>query len=80
MSSCRKCGGESFGRRICTSCLRDWSTMRGDIFSYLQGKYGKMNRDNHPTFIKETKRLERIWRKDPEKLYQEIGQKEIVES
>ena len=30
----------------------------------LESKYGKMNPENHPTFIKEMKRLEKIWKRD----------------
>ena len=73
MGKCRKCGEEArVNSRICNKCLDDWSNMRIEIFNKLQEKYGKMNQTNHPTFIKETKRLERIWRKDKQKFVTEL--------
>ena len=74
MSICRTCHNETLsGRRICPSCLSKWSDMRTLIFNTLTDVYGKMTQSNHPTFIKETKRLERIWRKDKEKFEIEIN-------
>jgi hypothetical protein len=40
--------------------------MRTNVFNVLTDKFGKLNPDNHQQFIKEMKRMERIWRKDRE--------------
>lgn len=73
MAKCTKCGDDTLtSSRICPSCLSNWSEMRTIIFNALQNKYGKLNPSNHKLFIKETKRLERIWRKDKEKFTNEI--------
>jgi hypothetical protein len=44
--------------------MKEWTTMRTTAFDILESKYGKMNPENHPTFIKEMKRLEKIWKRD----------------
>lgn len=46
--------------------------MRKTAFYFLEGKYGKMNAENHAIFKKEIRRLEKIWRKDPSKFETEI--------
>lgn len=62
---CIRCGNQTTGSyRICHTCLDDWGEMRGAVFNALQEKHGKLSPTNHKFFIKETKRLERIWRKD----------------
>lgn len=38
--------------------------MRTAIFEKLVKTYGQLSKENHPIFIKETKRLEKNWRKD----------------
>jgi hypothetical protein len=50
-----------------------WLDMRSLIFETLQWKYGLLSPQNHPIFIKETKRLEAIWRKDKSKFEIEIN-------
>jgi hypothetical protein len=71
MSKCIRCGGETH-QRICPFCLSNWCDMRSAIFNKLQEKYGKLNPDNHQFFIKQTKKLESIWRKDKEKFLNEL--------
>jgi hypothetical protein len=44
--------------------MKEWTTMRGDAYGALESRHGKMNPDNHAIFIKEMKRLEKIWKKD----------------
>jgi hypothetical protein len=67
MSKCIRCGNEIIGpQRACNSCLRKWNDMRSLVFDKLTEIYGKLSPVNHPLFIKETKRLESIWRKDKE--------------
>ena len=74
MAKCIRCGDDALtGARICPTCLCNWDDMRTTVFNALQDKYGKLNSQNHKFFIKETKRLERIWRKDKGKFEQEIG-------
>ena len=58
--------------RICSTCLSNWSDMRSEIFNALQEKHGKLSPENHQIFIKITKRLESIWRKDKEKFKIEL--------
>ena len=52
--------------------MDNWGEMRDIVFSTLQSIHGKMNPSNHKLFIKETKRLEKIWRKDKDKFNTEI--------
>jgi len=71
---CIRCGSETVGSmKICYSCLGKWSEMRETIFNILTKKYGKLSKDNHSIFVKETKRLEKIWRKDKRKFLDEIN-------
>jgi hypothetical protein len=70
---CIRCGEESTNKKICYSCLGKWTTMRSEIFDTLQNKYGKFSQENHSLFIKETKRLEKIWKKDKDKFIEEIN-------
>jgi len=73
MAHCRKCGCDTgMNRRICSSCLSKWSEMRGEAFTFLKNKYGKMSLENLPFLQKEMKRLDKKWKKDPEKFYEEI--------
>ena len=74
MAKCIRCGDDTLtSARICPSCLDNWSEMRTTVFNALQGVYGKLNPGNHKFFIKETKRLERVWRKDKVKFESEIS-------
>jgi hypothetical protein len=73
MSKCIRCGQENINAgRICPSCLSNWCDMRTEVFNALQLKYGKLSPSNHQFFIKETKRLEKIWRMDKNKFASEI--------
>lgn len=58
---------------VCNTCLDSWVEMRETIFNKLQEKYGKLSPSNYQTFIKETKRLEKIWRGNEEKFLEEIN-------
>ncbi len=75
MAKCRKCGQETNipGKYLCDICLSKWTDMKTIIFNTLQNKYGKLNKENHPIFMKESKRLVRIWRKDKDKFNNEIN-------
>lgn len=73
MKKCIRCHSKMItAGSICPSCLDDWSTMRSEIFNALQSKYGKLSPTNHQLFIKETKRLESIWRKDKNRFAVEL--------
>ena len=75
MSKCIRCGQKILtSAKICPSCIHDWSDMRRSIFTVLEEKYGKLSPTNHQLFIKETKRLESIWRKDKQKFTTELGE------
>ena len=70
--SCRRCGRETYGSQsICSKCLMDWSAMRKEIWDYHERIYGKLTKDNLKMRQKDTRRLEKIWRKDKNK-FQEI--------
>ena len=70
---CIRCWQDTLtSAKICPSCISDWSDMRTSIFNVLQEKHGKLSPINHQMFIKETKRLESIWRKDKQKFATEL--------
>ena len=75
MRTCIKCKEKNIfdNRRICLGCMKEWTTMRTTAFDTLESKYGKMNPENHPTFIKEMKRLEKIWKRDKDLFQLELG-------
>lgn len=74
MSKCIRCGQDTLtSAKICQSCIGNWSEMRTSIFNALEEKYGKLSPTNHQFFIKETKRLESIWRKDKQKFIIELS-------
>ena len=73
MAKCIRCGQDTLtSARICRACLDNWTHMRTSIFNVLQEKYGKLSPSNHQLFIKETKRLESIWRKDKQRFAIEL--------
>lgn len=77
MTKCIRCGNDILtAAKICPSCLSDWSDMRTQVFTVLEGKYGKLSPTNHQMFIKETKRLESIWRKDKQRFALELNKLE----
>ncbi len=74
MAKC-KCGRDAWpNRRVCQICLKNWSDMKGKAFHFIEGKYGKLNAENHPIFKTEMRRLEKIWRKDSNKFEIEINE------
>jgi len=74
MSKCIRCGGDTLtSAKICRNCMNNWADMRSAIFNALQEKYGTLSPINHRFFIKETKRLESIWRKDKQKFQVELS-------
>lgn len=75
MRTCIKCKEKNIfdNRRICLGCMKEWTTMRTTAFDTLESKYGKMNPENHPTFIKEMKRLEKIWKRDKDLFQLELS-------
>lgn len=75
MRTCIKCKEKNIfdNRRICLGCMKEWTTMRTTAFDTLESKYGKMNPENHSTFIKEMKRLEKIWKRDKDLFQLELG-------
>ncbi len=74
MAKC-KCGRDAWpNRRVCPSCLADWTEMRKKAFYFIEKKQGKMSAVNHPIFKTEIRRLEKLWRKDPNKFEIEINE------
>lgn len=70
---CIRCGVETpINAKICVQCLNKWGEMRAVIYDTLYEKYGRINQQNHDVFKNETKRLERIWRRDKEMFEIEI--------
>jgi len=64
---CKTCGESSWPNKwVCPICLKEWTSMRSIAFKFLQDKYGKLCPDNLSIIQKEIKKLERIWRKDPD--------------
>ena len=73
MAKCISCGKERLdGKRVCSTCISNWANMRGAIFQACENRYGKLNPSNHAQYIADTKRLEKIWRKDKEKFQIEL--------
>jgi hypothetical protein len=80
MAHCRKCGVEIYpNERICRKCLSDWFNIRREAFAYVQHIHGKMCGENLPVLQKEMKRLDRLWKRDPTKFYEEIAPQENIE-
>lgn len=69
---CKRCGVDQYDK-VCSSCMKKWTDMRGKAWKYLESRYGKMNGNTLPVYQKEMKRLEKIWRKNPEQFQKEIG-------
>ena len=70
---CRTCGNDTAGSmRFCQNCLYNWSKMRKVIWDYHEKKYGKLTGDNLLFRQKDTKRLEKIWRKNTNDFIVEI--------
>lgn len=71
--SCRRCGGDTYRTQtICSRCLSDWSAMRKLIWDCHEKIYGKLSPDNLKIRQEETKKLEKIWRKDKDKFQEMI--------
>jgi len=65
MSKCKRCDEDTLtSAKICPTCLDNWTHMRTEVLNILGEKHGKLSPDNHELFIKETKRLESVWKKD----------------
>lgn len=75
MRTCIRCNEKNIfdNRRICQGCLKEWTDMRVSASDYVQSKVGVLSPENHETYKKEMKRLEKIWKKDKEKFKQEIS-------
>jgi len=72
--SCRTCGRETYGgQRFCSNCLNDWSEMRKMIWDYHTSKYGKISPDNLKIRQSETRRLDKLWRRDKDAFLLEVA-------
>ncbi len=68
MARCRKCGIEIFpGERICLECKKKYMEMCKIVWAYSERRHGKMSRENLELFKQDRRRLERLWKRDPEK-------------
>lgn len=79
MRRCSRCHEPNIfdNRRICTGCMKLWSDMRARAWASLEPKLGKLTPETHPSWIKEMKRLEKIWRKSPVDFENELLKLEI---
>lgn len=68
MSKCIRCSiNETLSNsKICPTCLDKWSNMREKVFDHCIEQYGTLSPTNHKDFIKLTKKLEKLWKKNPE--------------
>lgn len=74
MRTCIKCHEKNIydNSRICVRCMKEWTDMRGRAWASLEPRLGKLTPENHPAWIKEMKRLEKIWKKSREQFEQEL--------
>lgn len=73
MSKCIRCNDDTGSNaKICRRCLDKWVEMKTLVFDKLQAKHGELSFNNHKLFIKESKRLESIWRQDKQNFAEEI--------
>lgn len=71
---CKRCHGDAWpNKSICPKCLSAWSNMRTIVWDYLQNKYGKLSPETLPILQKETRRLDKLWRKDKALFEKEIN-------
>lgn len=70
MSKCIRCNiNDTVGTsKICPTCVDKWSLMREYVFDHCTRLYGTLGPNNHKQFIKMTKKLEKMWRKNPDDL------------
>lgn len=62
MSKCRRCGQESFGRRVCDKCLKRWSDRRTAAYEQALAENGGVLTDSNLSAVqKRTKQLEKDW-------------------
>lgn len=47
--------------------MKEWTSMRSEIYEALENKMGKFGPANFEPFKKEMKRMDRLWHKDREK-------------
>jgi len=72
MRKCIRCGSYHDNKKICSSCLKKWTSMRSVIWETMTLVHGSFNPHTQEAWIKKTRKLEAIWRKDPEKFNNEI--------
>ena len=74
MRTCIKCHEKNIydNSRICVGCMKEWTDMRARAWASLEPRLGKLTPVNHPAWIKEMKRLEKIWKKSREQFEQEL--------
>ena len=75
MRTCIKCHEKNIydNSRICVRCMKSWTDMRTSAWASLEPKLGKLSHANLPDYKKEMKRLEKIWRKDPDQFSLELS-------
>jgi len=62
---CLRCKNDTYGsHRICDACLSDYDKRRKLIWEHNEHNYGKLDKDNLAFYQKETKRLERLFKKN----------------
>ena len=71
---CKKCGRELItGKSQCVKCMEAWSDMRVSAFKYVKQKFQGDFKDIQPLRIKEMHRLEKVWKKSPDKFLEIVS-------
>lgn len=79
MRTCIRCHEKNIydNSRVCSQCMTEWSSMRTRAWASLEPRLGKLTPETHPAWIKEMKRLEKIWKKSPVDFEKELLKLEI---
>lgn len=73
---CKYCGIEFYKANICGYCMANFATMKKSSFDYLKNKFGPLSFDNQDKFRLEMKRLERLYKRNEMKFWNEIEKSE----
>lgn len=74
MRKCIRCGNSHDNKKVCNSCLSNWADMRTIIWETMEIVYGSFIPETQKEWVKQTKKLESIWRKDKSEFDRKIAQ------
>jgi len=60
MRSCKYCGQETFGKRLCPGCMRKYLNRREATYDQAVSEIGPLSEDTHQAIVKRVKQLEKI--------------------